>query len=1191
MALTAEETKELYQFFNVAFNAAPGVEYMNQLYEARQVMSMEQVVEVFTTKTQFTSIYPNFLTNETFASRLVDNVVGDSATAAAKASAAADIVAALALGWSRGKVIYTIFGNLANKETTDATWGNTATQFNNQVAVAKYYTETLLVNTTDTAKLQAVIANVTATTDVSTPAAIESVVYQSGGTTDTAGELSTTAGETVTGTPGNDTFAATLGLDLQDGDKILGKSGTDTLSIRAATGFAGVVTLESVENVDVNLRSTSTLNLLLSSGTNTVTVTSESVAGQQLSLTNVDLSTDFVVNASGTTLIVGAEDAAGTGDVIDFEVNVAAATLGITAGAIETVNLEVNMAGSGSVSLDSDSANKVVLTGAAPSGLNLTLTSTSALSAGDFNGAIALNAAAAAAEFTFSGGAGNDTVTIALSASDRLFGGAGTDSLVVSNTSSISVTNSNVVGFETLTINPSGQSVGTVAIANSGVSTINVTSLSGSTDLAFVLEQGGTINLANATGADDYSFGATGGKTLTINLTSGATIDDFTVSGASTVTINDTHAVGTRTISDLEFEHGVATVDFVRTGSGATTVSNILVSGVTDLGISTGTQSGAAGNLTVSNISQKSYTNTLATDLEALTVEANGSGSRVDVNGVIYGGSGLETVTLKASGDVTLVLASALSMAEGGNLTLTINQTGSGAVGSAGTNGIGVNMTASGSLTLDVNQNGADGDIFMSSMVVGESASGSIVATIDVAASGDFIMASANTRVADFTITVGAEGSATVAEIDGSATVALEINGAGSGTVIIQSISAGDLTSLGVDVGVLAGIDIDEITLTSGAGDITVAVASGALVTFGGISATKAIGDITITGSGDVLFAGVGATSVGHINVGADARVSASTAEFSAGAIGDLTLNGDGTNFSFTATNTVGAVVIGGSGVTLDFNSAVGTFSVVVESISITGSGTTTVNVGSAEAVGQVEVAIAAASTAELDFRNVDAAMEYSIGAGNHHLYISQDFASNIALTAGVGSSQIIITDTTVTAGPAIIVTDFTFGTDRLTIEETGLALGLASADVLGGQSSVALDVLVITAKSASLSVGSSVATTAATDVIVLATSTFADVSAALAYLGTSTLWSSVVGGSAATTLGSALEGVTANAGFLLLYADTDGDSYLYHVQGTAGTGLFSSTTNQDIDLIATFEGLDITTVSGATFANSFYAG
>lgn len=162
MALTTTQKTEAYQFFIVAFGAATGVEYMNQLNDAYNAgMTTKQIVNVYTTKPQFEALYPRFDTNEQFAERLIENVVGASATAAAKTEAKADVAAALNAGWTKGDVVFQIFTNLAAKAPTDAQWGNTSLMLANKVAVAQYITETLLVNTTDLAKLGSYIASVT----------------------------------------------------------------------------------------------------------------------------------------------------------------------------------------------------------------------------------------------------------------------------------------------------------------------------------------------------------------------------------------------------------------------------------------------------------------------------------------------------------------------------------------------------------------------------------------------------------------------------------------------------------------------------------------------------------------------------------------------------------------------------------------------------------------------------------------------------------------------------------------------------------------------------------------------------------------------------------------------------------------------------------------------------------------------
>lgn len=177
----------LWHFFIVAFNAAPGVTYMNQLAEAYNYFSttggmssadsIRKIVDIFTSKYQFTDVYPTTMSSTNLATSLIDNIVKNSATAAAKASAVADIVAALdEVHWSIGQVIYQVFGNLANKPLTDTFWGNTAKQFANEITVAKYYSDTLNQSTTDFGTLRDAISTVTESTDVSTDALVAQLI-------------------------------------------------------------------------------------------------------------------------------------------------------------------------------------------------------------------------------------------------------------------------------------------------------------------------------------------------------------------------------------------------------------------------------------------------------------------------------------------------------------------------------------------------------------------------------------------------------------------------------------------------------------------------------------------------------------------------------------------------------------------------------------------------------------------------------------------------------------------------------------------------------------------------------------------------------------------------------------------------------------------------------------------------------
>jgi hypothetical protein len=170
---------ELYQFFIVAFDAAPGVEYMGQIAEAyRNGASVRQIVDAFVSKSQFTNAYPSSLTNAELARKLVDNVVGASAPQESKDRAVKDIVDAMANGLTVGGVVFAVFGNLAKKPLQGDEWSNTAQQFLNQVAVAKFYTEVMDQSSTDVATLKAAVNAVTHLTPVTSDVEIVTLIGQ-----------------------------------------------------------------------------------------------------------------------------------------------------------------------------------------------------------------------------------------------------------------------------------------------------------------------------------------------------------------------------------------------------------------------------------------------------------------------------------------------------------------------------------------------------------------------------------------------------------------------------------------------------------------------------------------------------------------------------------------------------------------------------------------------------------------------------------------------------------------------------------------------------------------------------------------------------------------------------------------------------------------------------------------------------
>ncbi|NBT83077.1 MAG: hypothetical protein EBT56_16090, partial [Betaproteobacteria bacterium] len=113
----ASKQLDMYRFFLVAFDAAPGVTYWGQLKAAVESgLDTKAIVNIFTTKQQFLSVYPNDLSGAAFSKQLIDAVIKNSASQEAKAQAIKDVQSALEAGMSRGDVLYTVFGNLAARE-------------------------------------------------------------------------------------------------------------------------------------------------------------------------------------------------------------------------------------------------------------------------------------------------------------------------------------------------------------------------------------------------------------------------------------------------------------------------------------------------------------------------------------------------------------------------------------------------------------------------------------------------------------------------------------------------------------------------------------------------------------------------------------------------------------------------------------------------------------------------------------------------------------------------------------------------------------------------------------------------------------------------------------------------------------------------------------------------------------------
>ncbi len=449
MALTAAQQTDAYRFFSIAFDAAPGVEYMNQIADAYGAgMTTQQVVNAFVSKSQFTNVYPTFLSNEAFAAKLVDAVVEGSASAAAATRAKADVATALNSGMSRGDVIYTIFNNLANKPAADAEWGNTAKMMANKVAVAQYYTEVLLGNTTNLATLQSVLSNVTPATDVSTPAAIQAVlgdVFNAQGQTFTltanADQVPGMNGSAGTiSTTGNDVYVAT-DTTLSSADRLVDAAGTSdklkyssqAAATHAAFEMKGVETLEvtadAARSVTFDLSGSEGLTLLKTLNSTGNTFYSQVTSEADIEINNVTNGANVTVSYQDSVVAGTANDVtltlANNSNVTPVgSINVGRTFDGNNLGApgvlgtgVETISAVVSGAASTVTQLNSNISTLNVA-----GNQNLTITTAlnstvDTVAAGSFTGALNINltgnaAAAGEGALSITTGSGNDVIDL-----------------------------------------------------------------------------------------------------------------------------------------------------------------------------------------------------------------------------------------------------------------------------------------------------------------------------------------------------------------------------------------------------------------------------------------------------------------------------------------------------------------------------------------------------------------------------------------------------------------------------------------------------------------------------------------------------------------------------------------------------------------------------------------------------------
>jgi len=266
-------------------------------------------------------------------------------------------------------------------------------------------------------------------TTAHTAAGITASIAKFSTTVATAGKsfvLTTTSAGSSEGGAGDDTWTA---LDnALTNYSVDGKAGTDTLTA-TLSGTADSFDVSNVENLTFKVASTSTVDMKDFTGESTVTVSGSS----NTTLNNNAAGVTYTSELTGTgALTIALQDATGSTDSVSLTIDGATSTGLATIDSVETINVTTKT-DSDSVSLDGNAVTTINIDGAGdgtfvlPVGTKIT-TISAAAATGDLTIALPAN------DLTFTGGSGDDAITMSASSldeDDTVDGGAGADTLTL----------------------------------------------------------------------------------------------------------------------------------------------------------------------------------------------------------------------------------------------------------------------------------------------------------------------------------------------------------------------------------------------------------------------------------------------------------------------------------------------------------------------------------------------------------------------------------------------------------------------------------------------------------------------------------------------------------------------------------------------------------------------------------------
>lgn len=671
MAITVEARTSIIELVVGMFGAAPGASVLSDLvaaYEAGQ--TIKQIAANLAKTAEFTNIFPTFLTNAEYATKVVDQLVGTEVVAAEKAAAVTTLTAMLNAGASRSSVFVDAIDAIDAITSSNTAWANAGAALDNKVAAAVYFSVDKQLSGSTLSELQDVVRTVT-----SVASTLTASKGRSDGDSTEGGSFTLTINQdNLTGTKNDDTFTAgvstaadgtTLVDTLQSIDQVVGGEGVDTLKATMNKGNATTApTLTGVENLEV--RSTA--------------------AGSGLTLTGATGITKITVANSTNTAAVNSVGAVATLAVADQKTNVSfdgqtATTLAVQLSNVGTVSATAPV--QVVVDLGAAAASKATT-------LNIT-TSTSNVEVNDTTGANVATAATIAAT-------GSNTL--------KLTDGLALGSLTVTGTGSVNVSSVGLVKVATLTVGDGGV---TFSTGDSTATTFTATTGAGADTLT--VDGDNVKTISTGAGADKVTT-ATAALVATASIDLGAGDDTLTLHATPVTGVTLGGGDGVDTLAALtagyEAITGFAAGNLAKiTGFEALSITDVLADTKNlDLSKVTGLVSfqtvgvAAAGNATVSNVGAAATVTIkgdIATNTGGLTVtlkdatgtsdvlnlvvnsnytENNDATATVQARTATVTAAGVETINVTSSGTGSATFTGAVgNLADGSNNTLALTNT------------------------------------------------------------------------------------------------------------------------------------------------------------------------------------------------------------------------------------------------------------------------------------------------------------------------------------------------------------------------------------------------------------------------------------------------------------------------------------------------------------------------------------